>query len=82
MTDTDQPYTPSLTDALAQEIRRVDGAHKLGAGGLAEALMPFIEAVRAEERAKAAQIAREGYRANERCDDIAARIRAAGKEQS
>lgn len=30
-------------DALANEIRRVDGSHSLGAGALAEALMPFIE---------------------------------------
>ena len=30
-------------DALAQEIRRLDGLHNLGAGALAEALMPFIE---------------------------------------
>lgn len=29
-------------DDLAQEIRRVDGNHSLGAGQLAEALMPFI----------------------------------------
>lgn len=29
-------------DFLAQEIRRVDGNHTLGAGALAEALMPFI----------------------------------------
>lgn len=29
-------------DALAQEIRRVDGNHDLGAGQLAEALMPFL----------------------------------------
>lgn len=29
-------------DELAQEIRRVDGQHKLGAGQLAEALMPFL----------------------------------------
>lgn len=35
-------------DRLAQEIRRVDGAHALGAGALAEALGPFLEAVRAE----------------------------------
>ncbi|QPC91475.1 hypothetical protein [Mesorhizobium sp. INR15] len=34
-------------DALAQEIRRVDGNHDLGAGQLAEALMPFIDATRA-----------------------------------
>ena len=35
---TDQAYVY----ALAQEIRRVDGNHKLGAAELAEALMPFI----------------------------------------
>ena len=29
-------------DALAQEIRRVDGNYSLGAGALAEALMPFL----------------------------------------
>ena len=33
-------------DALAQEIRRVDGNHSLGAGALAEALMPFITRAR------------------------------------
>ena len=31
-------------DALAAEIRRVDGSNSLGAGALAEALMPFIKA--------------------------------------
>jgi len=31
-------------DALAQEIRRVDGRHDLGAGQLAEALLPFLTA--------------------------------------
>lgn len=37
--------TPSLdVDALAQETRRVDGNHDLGAGALAEALMPFLSA--------------------------------------
>lgn len=35
-------------DALAQEIRRVDGSHDLGAGALAEALLPFIEAQSAQ----------------------------------
>lgn len=30
-------------DELAQEIRRVDGNNNLGAGALAEALMPFVE---------------------------------------
>jgi hypothetical protein len=31
-------------DGLAQEIRRVDGNHDLGAAGLAEALQPFLQA--------------------------------------
>jgi hypothetical protein len=35
-------------DTLAQEIRRVDGNHTLGAGALAEALMPFLSAHRAK----------------------------------
>lgn len=30
-------------DDLAQEIRRVDGSNSLGAGALAEALMPFLD---------------------------------------
>jgi len=30
-------------DGLAQEIRRVDGNHDMGAGRLAEALMPYLE---------------------------------------
>lgn len=33
---------PLTIDALAQEIRRVDGNHSLGAGALAEAILPFI----------------------------------------
>lgn len=33
---------PKDEDALAAEIRRVDGNHDLGAGALAEALLPFI----------------------------------------
>ena len=32
---------------LAQEIRRVDGSHSLGAAALAEALMPFVAALQA-----------------------------------
>ena len=36
-------------DALAQEIRRVDGNHSLGAGALAEALMPFLSAALSEQ---------------------------------
>lgn len=31
-----------LADRLAAEIRRVDGNHSLGAGALAEALVPFV----------------------------------------
>jgi hypothetical protein len=38
------PAKPALTvDGLAQEIRRIDGNNSLGAGALAEALMPFLE---------------------------------------
>jgi hypothetical protein len=37
------PEQPSFTaDDLAQEIRRVDGKHDLGAGELAEKLFEFI----------------------------------------
>ena len=36
--------SPEIADALAQEIRRVDGNNSLGAGALAEALMPFLSA--------------------------------------
>ena len=32
--------SPEITDALAQEIRRVDGNNSLGAGALAEAFQP------------------------------------------
>jgi hypothetical protein len=35
-------------DELAQEIRRVDGSHSMGAGALAEALIPFLK--RAQRR--------------------------------
>lgn len=38
-----QPMTADLVARLAQEIRRVDGSHSLGAGALAEALAPFVE---------------------------------------
>lgn len=36
-------------DALANEIRRVDGNHDKGAGALAEALMPFLTAALAPQ---------------------------------
>lgn len=39
------PGAGASIDALAQEIRRVDGRHSLGAAALAEALMPFIAAL-------------------------------------
>lgn len=35
-------------DALSQEIRRVDGNNNLGAGALAEALVPFISGAYAD----------------------------------
>lgn len=40
-------------DSLAQEIRRVDGAHSLGAGALSEALQPWLAARDREVAAKA-----------------------------
>lgn len=43
------PQGEGLTvDALAQEIRRVDGGNTLGAGALAEALMPFLASPQGE----------------------------------
>ena len=47
----------SDVDSLAQEIRRVDGAHRLGAGALAEALMPFLRASHGQAPAQAAPAA-------------------------
>lgn len=43
----DQPSGVRVLDVddLAQEIRRVDGENSLGAGALAEALMPFLSAL-------------------------------------
>lgn len=38
----EESFTTFTVDELAQEIRRVDGNHDLGAGALAEALTPFI----------------------------------------
>lgn len=43
-------------DALAQEIRRVDGSHSLGAGALAEALMPFLADALASQKPAASAI--------------------------
>jgi hypothetical protein len=45
-----------FVDQLAQEIRRVDGNHSLGAGALAEKLMPFIAAALAAAPAGAVNI--------------------------
>lgn len=45
-------------DALAQEIRRVDGANSLGAGALAEALMPFLAATQPNAAPAAEVVAR------------------------
>jgi hypothetical protein len=45
-------------EALAAEIRRVDGSHSLGAGALAEALMPLLAArIAAAEKAHGERIA-------------------------
>jgi hypothetical protein len=52
-------WMPINVDALAQEIRRVDGNHSLGAGALAEALMPFLTAAhpsQQEDGARKAEI--------------------------
>lgn len=46
-----QPAQAVGVDSLAQEIRRVDGMHMLGAGALAEALMPFITRALTGEKA-------------------------------
>lgn len=40
-------------DELAAEIRRVDGSHSLGAGALADALMPWVDAELDALRARA-----------------------------
>ena len=49
-----QPVVAPDEDALAQEIRRVDGNHNLGACALAEALMPFLRASHGQALAGAA----------------------------
>lgn len=43
-------------DTLAQEIRRVDGSHSLGAGALAEALMPFLSAALSIEQTQPVKV--------------------------
>lgn len=43
-------------DALAQEIRRVDGENRLGAGALAEALQPFLTELQHRREAEAAYV--------------------------
>jgi hypothetical protein len=42
MSEKDHADHVAALEALAQEIRRVNGSNSLGAGALAEALMPFI----------------------------------------
>lgn len=68
----------SGVDALAQEIRRLDGDHKLGAGALAEALWPFISTLRSErwiDPFKASGIrAPDGADANRVARELAARV--------
>lgn len=48
-------------DALAQEIRRVDGSHNLGAGALAEALMPFLRASNGQAPATQQAVGNSGF---------------------
>ena len=52
-------------DALAQEIRRVDGNHSLGAGALAEALAPFVRALSAALSGEALRPAERGRKEGE-----------------
>lgn|SRR5690606_8322671 len=61
-------------DALANEIRRVDGNHSLGAGALAEALMPFIQARAAQAAPPASADAR-----NAALEEAALLMEATGK---
>lgn len=44
--------TKEQADELAEEIRRIDGNHSMGAGALAEALIPFILRERKEQAAE------------------------------
>lgn len=44
-------------DEFANEIRRVDGKHSLGAGQLAEALWPYVSGLVANERARCRKVA-------------------------
>jgi hypothetical protein len=59
-------------DQLAKEIRRVDGNHSLGAGALAEKLMPFIAAAIAAKLSAAEQRERELVKALKHADMIVA----------
>lgn len=53
------PSAEGEVDRLAQEIRRVDGNHDLGAGALAEALIPFIRALSPSAAACKCEVLRE-----------------------
>jgi hypothetical protein len=55
--------TTDEIDALAQEIRRVDGENNLGAGALAEALMPFLTELQHRREAEAGAVEQERKRA-------------------
>ena len=68
-------------DHLANEIRRMDGSHSLGAGALAECLLPWLAEHDREkdDRIEALEAARDGYRAlsrNHNADAVAQRGRA------
>ncbi|WP_303702850.1 hypothetical protein [Brevundimonas naejangsanensis] len=60
----DTPRVTVPVDELAQEIRRVDGNHDLGAGALAEALLPLLS------RFTAAPVREEGGAVKRACVDF------------
>lgn len=74
-------YTPT-TDDLANEIRRVDGAHSLGAGALAEALGPWLAAHDAEVFAAAEERAEYWENEYRTAEDMKAELRAALAERT
>jgi Lar family restriction alleviation protein len=63
-----QPAQAVDVDSLAQEIRRVDGSHSLGAAALAEALTPFItRAISGGKAGPVGEVMRKGFMTTESC---------------
>jgi hypothetical protein len=84
MTDTEQPYTPSLDEVARTWTPEEVAASPVGASRF---IQQVIEAVRAEEREKAAQIVRDfgtehGWPRDHRMAIAADQILTHGKEQS